>query len=153
MKTEKEIVVREATSEDVNKIIEVLTSTKLDKETWCGDRAFVVENLQKRLQQKQFIVYVAELNSSIAGFISCVVFTSFWECQKQGLIVDLFVHPAYQGKGVGSKLLETLVKKADAENIVELHVSTKSENIKAQKLYRKFGFTGEQFLLERTQRS
>ena len=152
MKTEKEIVVRDATSEDANEIADVLTSTKLDMEAWCGNRAFVAENLQKFLKKKQLTVLVAELNSSIVGFISCSVFPSFWECQKQGLIVDLFVHPAYQGKGVGSKLLETLVKKADVENIAELHVSTEGGNIKAQKLYRKLGFTGEQFLLERTQR-
>ena len=151
MIAEKEIIVREATNKDADGIINVLMSTKLDEETWNENGIFVTENLQKRLSSKQFIVLVAEFNSSIVGFVDCAVFPSFWECQKQGLIVDLFVHPAYQGKGVGSKLLETLVKKADAENIVELHVSTKIGNIKAQRLYRKFGFTGEQFLLERSQ--
>jgi len=152
MIAEKEITVREATDKDVDGIIKVLMSTKLDDETWNGNEIFVTESLQKRLSNKQFIVFVAEFNSSIVGFVDCAVLPSFWECQKQGLIVDLFVHPAYQGKGVGSKLLETLVKKADAENIAELHVSTKSGNIKAQWLYRKFGFTGEQLLLERSQK-
>ena len=147
----KEIIVREATAKDSVGIIKVLLSTKLVEETWNGDEIFVTESLQKRLSNQQFTVLVAEFNSSIVGFIDCAVFPSFWECQKQGLIVDLFVLPAYQGKGVGSKLLETLVKKADAENIAELHVSTEIGNIKAQRLYRKFGFTGEQFLLERSQ--
>jgi len=148
----KEIIVREATAKDSVGIIKVLLSTKLVEETWNGDEIFVTESLQKRLSNQQFTVLVAEFNSSIVGFIDCAVFPSFWECQKQGLIVDLFVHPAYQGKGVGSKLLETLVKKADAENIAELHVSTEIGNIKAQRLYRKFGFTGEQLLLERSQK-
>jgi ribosomal protein S18 acetylase RimI-like enzyme len=148
----KEIIVREATDKDADGIIKVLTSTKLDGETWNGNEIFVTENLQGRLSNKQFIVLVAEFNSSIVGFVDCAVFPSFWECEKQGLIIDLFVHPAYQSKGVGSELLKALIKRVNAENIVELHVSTEWKNEKARKLYGKFGFTEEHLLLERSQR-
>ena len=149
---EKGIIVREATDEDTQGIIKVLMSTKLDDETWTGNKIFVTENLQKRSSNKQFTVLVAELNSSIVGFVDCTVFPSFWECQKQGLIIDLFVHPAYQSKGVGSELLKALIKRANTENIVELHVSTGWNNQKARKLYGKFGFTEKHLLLERSQR-
>jgi GNAT superfamily N-acetyltransferase len=152
MIAEKGIIVREATDKDADGIIKVLTSTKLDKETWNGNEIFVTENLQKRSSNKQFIVLVAEFNSSIVGFVDCAVFPSFWECQKQGLIIDFFVHPVYQGKGVGSELLKALVKRANAENIVELHVSTRWKNAKARELYGRFGFTEEHLLLERSQR-
>jgi ribosomal protein S18 acetylase RimI-like enzyme len=146
----KEIIVREATDKDADGIIKVLTSTKLDGETWNGNEIFVTENLQKRLSNEQFIFLVAEFNSSIVGFVDCV-FPSFWECEKQGLIIDLFVHPTYQSKGVGSELLKALIKWANAENIVELHVSTEWKNAKALKLYGKYGFTEEHLLLERSQ--
>ena len=148
----KEIIVREATDKDADGIIKVLMSTKLNEETWGGNEIFVTENLQKRLSNKQFIVLVAEFNSSIVGFVDCAVFPSFWECQKQGLIIDLFVHRAYQSKGVGSELLEALIKRANAESIAELHVSTEWKNAKARKVYDKFGFTQEHLLLERSQR-
>jgi len=148
---EKEIIVREATVKDADGIIKVLMSTKLNEETWNGNETFVTENLQKRLGNRQFIVLVAEFNSSIVGFVGCAVFPSFWECQKQGLIIDFFVHSAYQRKGAGSELLEALIKHANAENIVELHVSTGWKNEKARKLYGKFGFTEEHLLLERSQ--
>jgi GNAT superfamily N-acetyltransferase len=148
----KEIIVREPIDKDADGIIKVLTSTKLNEETWKGNEIFVTESLQKRLSNKQFIVLLAEFNSSIVGFVDCAVFPSFWECQKQGLIIDLFVHPAYQRKGVGSELLEALIKRANAENIVELHVSTGWKNEEARKLYGKFGFTEEHLLLERSQR-
>ena len=152
MIAEKEIIVREATDEDADGIIKVLMSTKLDEGTWAGNKIFVAENLRKRPRNKQFIVLLAEFGSSIIGFIDCAVFPSFWECKKQGLIIDLFVHPAYQSKGVGSKLLKALIKRASAENIVELHVSTGRKNAKARKLYGKLGFTEEHLLLERSQR-
>jgi ribosomal protein S18 acetylase RimI-like enzyme len=152
MIAEKEIIVREATDKDADGIVKVLMSTKLDEESWDENKIFVTENLQKHPGNKQFVVLVAEFNSSIVGFVDCAVFPSFWECQKQGLIIDLFVHPTYQSKGVGSKLLEALIKRANAENIVELHVSTGWKNAKARKLYVKFGFTKKYLLLERSQR-
>ncbi|HMK94181.1 MAG TPA: GNAT family N-acetyltransferase [Candidatus Limnocylindrales bacterium] len=130
-----------------------MASTKPDEETWNGNTIFLTENLQKSLSSNQFIVLVAEFNSSIVGFVDCTVFPSFWECQKQGLIVDLFVHPTYQSRGVGSELLKALIKRADAENIAELHVSTGWNNRKARKLYGKFGFTKENLLLERSHRT
>jgi len=152
MIAEKEIIVREATNKDADGIIKVLRSTKLGEETWNENEIFVIENLQKRLNDKQFMVLVAEFNSSIVGFIDYAVFPSFWECQKQGLIINLFVHPTYQSKGIGSKLLKAIIKRAKAENIVELHVSTEWRNAKARKLYGKYGFTDEHLLLERSSR-
>jgi ribosomal protein S18 acetylase RimI-like enzyme len=153
MMADKEIVVREATSKDADGIAQVLKLAKLGDEPWSGNRFFVAENLRKRLSERQFIVLVAESNSSIVGFVNCAVFPSFWESQKQGLITDFFVQPAYQNRWVGSKLLEAIIKRGDEENIVELHVSTGWKNQKARKFYSKFGFTEEHLLLERTKKT
>jgi GNAT superfamily N-acetyltransferase len=150
--SEKEIIIREATKKDADGIINVLRSTKLSEETWNENEVFVIENLQKCLNDKQFIVLVAEFNFSTVGFIDCAVFPSFWECQKQGLIIDLFIHPIYQSKGVGSELLKAIIERANAENIAELHVSTGWKNAKARELYGKYCFTEEHLLLERSQR-
>lgn len=145
----EEIIVREAIGKDSKEIAKMLSSTTLDNEEWGGKHEFVAENLKG----KNFIFLVAEVASSIVGFVDCAVFASFWEGQKQGLIVDFFVLPAYQGRGVGSKLLSALVQKAEREKIEELHVSTGWVNRKARRLYGKFGFTEEQLLLERSKTS
>lgn len=106
MIAEKETIVREATDKDANGIIKVLISSKLGEETWNENKTFVTENLQKRLSNKQFIVLVAEFNSSIVGFVDCAVFPSFWECQKQGLIIDLFVILLIKAKELGQNFLK-----------------------------------------------
>jgi GNAT superfamily N-acetyltransferase len=90
-------------------------------------------------------------DSRIIGFIDCIIFSSFWECNKQGIINHLFVQAFYQNIGVGSKLIRTITECADAEDIVEMHVSTGWENTKARKLYGKYGFTDEHLLLQRSQ--
>ena len=146
MVVEKEIIVRKASCKDVEGIIGVLTSISLNEEKWRAKAAFVAENLK---DLGEAIALVAEFKSSIIGFIDCIIFPSFWEGQKQGLTADFFVRDEYQAKGVGSKLLEALVKCAEAQNVAELHVSTGWKNAKARKFYGKYGFTEEQLLLER----
>jgi ribosomal protein S18 acetylase RimI-like enzyme len=147
----EEIIVRKATSKDTDGIINVLKSTKLAEETWKGNERWVKRALQKSLSNRNHTILVAEFDSTIIGFIDCIVFPSFWECAKQGIINHLFVHAAYQSKGVGAKLVRTITERADAEDIAEMHVSTEWENAKARKLYGKYGFTEERLLLERSQ--
>ncbi len=143
------IVVRKAAKEDIVGIINTLQSTKLGDEMWQGNEDHVRTTFKEILDNKDFILLVAEINSVIVGFIDGVVFPSLWEDEKQGLILDFFVAVNYQDKGVGSKLLEELTKNADNKGIVELHVSTQENNVKARRLYGKYGFTTERLLLER----
>jgi len=111
---------------------------------------WVKRALEKFLKTTYYTVFVAEVEGEIAGFIGVVVFPSLWESSFQGLINDFFVSEDFVGKGVGTKLLETLVEWADAERIGELHASTDWKNEAARRLYGKFGFTEERLLLERT---
>jgi ribosomal protein S18 acetylase RimI-like enzyme len=148
----EEITVRRATIEDVGDVIDVLESTKLAGETWKENEKWVRKGMQDSLTNKDYIMLVAVLDSKVVGFIDCVVFPSFWECAEQGLINHLFVHDAYNGKGVGAKLLSALNELADAKGIVEIHVSTEWENMKARKLYCNYGFTEKHLLLERSKK-
>jgi ribosomal protein S18 acetylase RimI-like enzyme len=143
------IVIREATSKDAEGIIDVLKRTKLSREIWEGDEKWTKKALRKTLATENYVLLVAEVNQRIVGFIDYVIYPSFWECTYQGLINDLFVHEVFQGKGVGGKLIEAVVQRADASGLGELHVSTGWENARARRLYAKHGFTEEQPLLER----
>jgi ribosomal protein S18 acetylase RimI-like enzyme len=147
--TEK-IVIRKAHAEDAKGIIDVLKSTRLSGETWSGEEEWTKKTLRKTLITENLGFLVAEINKRIVGFVDYAIFPSFWECEYQGLISDLFVHQAFHGKGVGEKLIETVVRRADAAQLGELHVSTGRENLRARRLYAKYGFTEEQPLLERT---
>jgi len=146
------IVIREATTKDAEGIIDVLKQTRLSKEIWKGDEKWTKEALQKTLTTKNYGLLVAEINQRIVGFVNYVIYPSFWECAWQGLVNDLFVHEAFQGKGVGGKLIEAVVQCADASGFNELHVSTGKENERARRLYTKYGFTEDQPLLERARK-
>ena len=53
------------------------------------------------------------------------------------LILDMIVHPDYQGKGIGSDLLERLVQKCQAHNIRDIQLFSARDKIG---FYRKHGF-------------
>jgi GNAT superfamily N-acetyltransferase len=150
MRAEEKIVVREATGKDVEGVINVLKSTKLAEEAWTGNERWVKKALRDFLNHENYTILVAEQDDRIVGFIDYVVFPSFWEGSKQGLINHLFVHADSQGKGVGAGLVKAIVAHADAEGIGEMHVSTGWENTKARRLYEKYGFMQERLLLERS---
>ena len=56
-------------------------------------------------------------------------------------IVELFIDPNYQGRGIGSSLLERTIQEAKKKNLDGLITQTEFENIPAQNLYKKVGFT------------
>jgi ribosomal protein S18 acetylase RimI-like enzyme len=56
-------------------------------------------------------------------------------------VIEVFVSPEYQGKGVGKILLEHAKDFAKKEDLEGLMVQTENENIPAQKLYEKAGFS------------
>jgi GNAT superfamily N-acetyltransferase len=146
---EKKMVVRKAARNDIDGIIEVLKSTKLGKEAWAGNEKWARRALERWLNLENYVLCVAEYNERIVGFVDFCVFPSFWEGAYQGIINHLFVHSAFQGKGVGAMLVKAVVEEADAKGLGELHVSTERENIKARRLYATYGFTEERLLLER----
>jgi ribosomal protein S18 acetylase RimI-like enzyme len=55
-------------------------------------------------------------------------------------IIEVFVSPEYQGKGVGKMLLDHAKDFAKSNELAGLMVQTENENIPAQKLYEKTGF-------------
>ena len=40
--------------------------------------------------------------------IACGAIAGFWGSETESILLTIFVHPDYQGKGVGRKLIETL---------------------------------------------
>jgi len=147
---EVKIGIRKATNNDAVGIVKVLKSANLDTETWSENEKWVKTNLKKSLSDEDFALLVAEHNHQIIGFIDYIVFPSFWECSKQGMIIDFFVHETFQGRGVGARLVEAVKAAADAGGLGELHVSTGWENTKARQFYGKHGFAQERLLLERS---
>ena len=54
---------------------------------------------------EEFHTYVAEIDVRIIG---CGSIGSFWGSKEESGLFTIFVHPDYQGRGIGRKIIETL---------------------------------------------
>ena len=143
MKLAGDLVIREATHKDIEGIIEVLATIYLQDVAWA-ERA-----VKKLLATENYVILMAELDDQVVGFIDYYILPSIWEKRNEATINNLFIHKDYQGKGVGSRLLEEVIKRTDEIGIVELHVGTEKKNERAIRLYKKHGFLMKYLLLER----
>lgn len=81
-------------------------------------------------------IFVAEVEGQPVGFIAA---RPDWET-RIGAIPDMAVHPAHQGKGIGTALLKTALEYLSAQGMEYVRIETLEQNTVAQKLYPRMGF-------------
>lgn len=59
---------------------------------------------------------------------------------KNAYVDELFILPEYRGQGLGTQALKFVEEVAYSLDIETLHLEVSRNNIKAQELYRKFGY-------------
>jgi GNAT superfamily N-acetyltransferase len=80
---------------------------------------------------------LAVVDKSIAGFAISVVHDSTWTATPVCYLEDLFVAPAFRGRGCGRLLIEDLVDRAKAKGWSRLYWHTRATN-PARRLYDEF---------------
>jgi len=87
---------------------------------WNVEYNFTITDLEKAIKNSWYSLSVFN-SEKLIGFGRVIA-----DGVYHALIVDLIVHPDYQGKGIGSMLLERLVKKCEDNKIrdVQLFAAT-----------------------------
>ncbi len=80
------------------------------------------------------IYFSAAVKKKVVGY------AGMWKVFDEGHITNIAVHPEYRGNGIGSRLLESLIKKAAGTGIARMTLEVRKSNLAAQGLYRKYGF-------------
>jgi ribosomal protein S18 acetylase RimI-like enzyme len=89
-------------------------------------------------------IFVAEEdNGQFAGFIHLETETDYFTGEKIGYISDLAVGTAFEGQGMGRRLLETAETWARAKGYRLLALYVFAGNVRAQRLYEKKGYQPE----------
>jgi len=78
--------------------------------------------------------WVAEQDKVIAGFIVC------WLIVDEMHIASIAVHPKFRGEGTSKKLIITGLRELISKGARSATLEVRAGNIKAQYLYRYFGF-------------
>lgn len=124
-----EIKLNEMSENDLDDVIEV-SSLSL-KETWSKE-AFAQE-----ITNPMAKYVVAEMDNKVIGF------AGLWTIVDEGHITNIAVHPDYRGKGIGSKLVKSLIDNSKDWYINDLTLEVRYSNKIAQNLYKKYGFIEE----------
>ena len=80
--------------------------------------------------------YIAEVDDVVAGFVR----TEYRRNENRFFISSLYVLPAYQGSGLGRKLLAIAEEKARRYGVEQLWLAVMTDNTTALAWYAKLGF-------------
>lgn len=123
--------------------IETASIRLLDKlceiEEQCfNEEAFTKRQIAYLLTDYNTIVFVAKVNSVIAGFIIAQV-----EIENNtlfGHIITINVAPDYRRKGIASKMLTETEEVLKQKSMIECRLEVREDNNAALKLYQKGGY-------------
>lgn len=143
-------IIRRAVKEDIDgiyrlscKVHQISYTTLIpenEREAFLADFSLSEETRRRRfehflpkLDDPAWYIWVAELAGKIVGYTK-ETRTSEHTISKRGLFVD----PDYQGKGIGSELFKMSLNVAKPGDT--LYLSVIENNLKARRLYEKYGF-------------
>lgn len=121
------IIVRKMKLSDIDSVIDIERNSF--PIPWTKG-AFTAELRNNRLAK----YCVAEVDGKVVGY------GGMWLIMDEAHITNIAVHPKYRGRGIGNRLLGALVEEVSKANIYGMTLEVRRSNIRAQKLYRKFGF-------------
>ena len=110
----------------------------------ASDLALARQFLRDRLRLQQSVIFLAESKASpstVLGFVQMFPLFSSTRAARTWLLNDLFVAPAARAQGVARSLMEFAARWAKEDGAVALSLSTAHDNISAQRLYEKLGWT------------
>ncbi len=141
------IVIREASNEDVNKLVLLVKRFYLFNEEFnpfmeLSDNydEIVMDTLEKRLG-KDNIFLVAVVEGDVAGYVYGVIESNpLLRMGKMAVIKELYVLPIYRNMGVASKLLEEFSSRVVKMGVPLVGAEFPTSNDIAKKFYEKNGF-------------
>lgn len=114
---------------DLEGVLEV-SSLSL-KESWSKGA------YQKELSNPIAKYLVAKENNKVIGF------AGVWTIIDEGHITNIAVHPNFREKGIGGKLLSSLIENCKDWGCNALTLEVRASNLPAQNLYKKYNFKEE----------
>lgn len=93
-----------------------------------------LEDFSIRFKSSNNHYLVAKEGGTVLGYVGCETVAS------EGHITHLAVDPHYRGKGIGKRLVRTVLDSAEKWNINYFLLEVRMSNIISQNLYRSFGF-------------
>ncbi|NVM29809.1 MAG: GNAT family N-acetyltransferase [Candidatus Helarchaeota archaeon] len=145
---ESSIIIKESTIDDLDSLeslMKSLTETfrqKFFKEQWRLDMKY-------KYDVGGVFVAVDTTEDKIVGMILVDVGRDMLSNKMIGKIINFIVDPKYQGKGIGSMLLERAVDFSTERKATVVRINARRELKNTVQLFQKFGFDEVYMVMER----
>jgi ribosomal protein S18 acetylase RimI-like enzyme len=103
------------------------------------ERAFI----EKHLRDSTSVIYIAHHDGKAAAFMQLFKTYSTVHLANAWILEDLFVRPELRGHGIAGALLAKAVEHARNDGASGMFLETAYENVTAQRVYEKAGWTRE----------
>jgi ribosomal-protein-alanine N-acetyltransferase len=106
-------------------------------EKQCMEKPWNEKMLEEEYKNPFFVCLTAKKNGDVIGYINYHIISDEFH------IANVAVIKSYRRKGIGSMLLESLLKRAAENNIRGVTLEVNENNTAAVGLYKKYGFITE----------
>lgn len=103
---------------------------------------FVAKQLSQLLKDKSHFMLGYEEDGQLVGFLDSQVYESLY-APKGFNVLGLAVLPAYQGRGIGQKLLGALEKEASKRHYAFVRLNSGNHRLSAHQFYLACGYDGD----------
>jgi len=136
-----EFIIRPAEFSDANEIMALLglipANRELPREEWRD----VFQRLRESAGLEVFVAEARQEPPILIGMIALSIMRGLTE--GRGLINDIAVLPTYQRRGVGTALLEAVMRRAEGLNLHHLMVNSERADERAKSFYARLGFSAD----------
>lgn len=139
-------VLNKAFKEFANTVIEPLKLEEYSKcsNIWNMKAQPLTEKWREEIAKGNRLVFVYKINGEFVGEGALVIDTGdpdYTLPDKRVYVSRMIVKKEYRNRGIGSEILEFLIRKAKEMGFSEMTIGVDKDNENALHLYRKYGFT------------
>lgn len=98
-----------------------------------------IKHFETLITDDRTYLLVAQTENNVIGYVLAYRFPSLYSADYLAYLYDIDVLPEYRMKGVGRKLIETLLADLKQYNVSELWLGTATDNHSGQALFSKTG--------------
>lgn len=144
-----DLVIRELKKEDLKQVQELTEQLNELYKTGHDISINAISNTFRDMEDKNkfYINFVAQINDQIVGFISSIIYKTFFHPKGTLLINELIIDKNQRGKKIGERLLKKLMEIGLEKELNEIEVGTTFANKQAIEFYKKNGLVDESILL------
>ncbi len=132
-------MIRRATTNDLPQLSQLFDAYRIFYRK-SSDISRAADFISERMKENESVIFVDDENGTLTGFTQLYPQFSSTRMQRAWLLNDLYVHPAYRGKGISKKLIEAAKQLARETNAAGLLLETEKTNITGNQLYPSAGF-------------